>query len=362
MKYWTSLLSGITFKLTVPRLRFVSRNGVENGSKRVTSEINRRIPKAAAITIRLAIVTLFALTLTGAGRTNRDVYSTHEKAKYLDPQVVGFVRPGLVIKINSASIAADRTMTAVVTVTDPQGLALDNTGITTPGVVTLSFIMGSIPKDGAQYANYIMTTITGAAGTFPRPIAENQNSTNTTPGKLTSLGNGQFQYVFGTKAPANFDQTATHTLAVYGNRNLSQFNMPTNFASATYNFIPAGGSVNQIRDVVSTKACNSCHDQLSFHGGQRRGVELCVMCHTKDMRDSATGNPIDLKIFIHKIHAGTSLPSNVAGNNFKIGNSDFSEVVYPADVRCCETCHDPKTATHANNYLTKPSPEACGSP
>src|SRR4051812_11567708 len=102
--------------------------------------------KTAAITFKLAIVTLFALTLTGAGRTNREI-GPHQKAAYLDPKVVEFVRPGLVIKINSASIAADGTMTAVVTVTDPQGLALDNTGITTPGVVTLSFIMGFIPKN-----------------------------------------------------------------------------------------------------------------------------------------------------------------------------------------------------------------------
>jgi OmcA/MtrC family decaheme c-type cytochrome len=328
------------------------------GAKRVTSESNKRIPKAAAIMFKLAIVMLFALTLTGAGRTARELYNKNQKAAYLDPQVVQFVRPGLVIKINSASIAADGKITAVVTVTDPQGLALDNTGITTPGVLTMSFTMGYIPKDGAEYVSYVTSTSTGAAGSFVRPSSE--NSTTTTTGKLTPLGNGQYQYVFGAKVPANFDQTATHTLAVWGNRNLTQFNLPTEYASTTYTFVPNGSKVTKLRDVVSTKACNQCHDQLSAHGGQRRGVEICVMCHTPAMIDSGTGQSVDFKVFIHKIHAGSDLPSVKAGGSYKIGNSDWSTVAYPADVRRCETCHDPKTATQANNYLTNPTAEACG--
>ena len=29
-----------------------------------------------------------------------------------------------------------------------------------------------------------------------------------------------------------------------------------------------------------TTTCNKCHDPLSAHGGARRSVELCVLCHT----------------------------------------------------------------------------------
>ena len=76
----------------------------------MTSESNKHMNKAAAITFKLAIVTLFALTLTGAGRTNREIGPHQKKAAYLDPKVVQFVRPGLVIKINSASIAADGSL------------------------------------------------------------------------------------------------------------------------------------------------------------------------------------------------------------------------------------------------------------
>lgn len=319
----------------------------------------KRMPKTAAITFRLAIVMLFALTLTGAGRTAKEIYTPHDKAYFADATVVEFVRPGLKITINSASVAADGTITSNVTITDPQGLPLDNTGITTPGVVVLSYTMGYIPANSEQYVSYVMGTATGAAGTVPRPIAE--NSSTTTTGKLTPLGNGVYQYVFGAKAPANFDQTATHTLAVFGYRDLSQFNLPREFGSTTYSFVPNGSAVTKIRDVVATKACNGCHDQLSWHGGQRRGVEVCVICHSTGMVDSATGNAIDFKVFIHKIHMGSSLPSVKAGGQYNIGNEYWSNVVFPADVRRCETCHNPKLATQALKYQTNPTAEACGS-
>ena len=328
-----------------------------DGSKRVT-EKKRRTPKAAAILIRLAIAMLFALTLTGAGRTDRTIYNKHEKAAFLDPKIVEFVRPGFAIKINSASIAGDGTMTAVVTITDPQGMALDYTGVNTPGLITLNFTMAYIPNNGEQYVSYVTSTSTGAAGSFVRPTSENASTTTT--GKLTPLGNGQYQYVFGAKATANFDQTATHTLAVWGKRDLTQFNMETYFATTTYNFVPNGSAVTKTRSVVSTQGCDGCHDQIAFHGGQRRGVELCVMCHTPAMIDSGTGQSVDFKVFIHKIHMGSSLPSVKAGGKYGIGNSDWSNVTFPADVRHCETCHDPKTATQASLYNTNPSAEACG--
>lgn len=61
----------------------------------------------------------------------------------------------------------------------------------------------------------------------------------------------------------------------------TSFNLGTNYASATYNFVPNGAKVTKVHDVVRTASCNTCHDQLSFHGGARRGVEICVLCHNQ---------------------------------------------------------------------------------
>jgi len=56
---------------------------------------------------------------------------------------------------------------------------------------------------------------------------------------------------------------------------LTAWGYTTNYASDDYNFVPNGSKVTKIRDVVSTAACNKCHDQIAEHGGSRRGMALC---------------------------------------------------------------------------------------
>src|SRR5579863_10510615 len=72
-------------------------------------------------------------------------FTARDKAYYADPEIVNFVRPGLVVKIVSATIAQDGTLSVHFTVQDPQGLALDRTGVDTPGAVSTSFIAATIP-------------------------------------------------------------------------------------------------------------------------------------------------------------------------------------------------------------------------
>ena len=79
-----------------------------------------------------AIVVVIAASLASAPNSP---YSTHEKAFFADGPTVQFVRPGLVIKVNSAQIAADGTISTVYTISDPQGLPLDSAGVTTPGTI-----------------------------------------------------------------------------------------------------------------------------------------------------------------------------------------------------------------------------------
>ena len=85
-------------------------------------------------------------------------YSKHEKAAYLDQNLVNFVRPGVKVKIASAAIAKDGTITARVNITDPKGLPLDRDGITTPGTVSMSLIAAYIPAGQKQYLSYTTNT------------------------------------------------------------------------------------------------------------------------------------------------------------------------------------------------------------
>ncbi len=318
--------------------------------------MNRLRPAWRAALIAAAV----AISLSSAPRKP---YSRHEKAFYADPSLVEFVSPGLTITVNSATIGADGTITVVYGLTDPNGLPLDSAGVTTPGTISVSLVAATIPNNQEQYTTYTTRSATGSMlGTIQQPGADSGGTT-------TVLNPGQYQYTFKTKAPSGFDVTATHTIGVYGSRNLTAFNLGTNFASTTFNFVPNGSKVTHTRDVIETASCNTCHDQLSAHGGSRRGMNMCVLCHTPQNTDPNTGDTLDAKVFFHKIHMGASLPSVVAGTPYipainSFGSFNYSTVVFPADPgdpRRCEVCHSQTTgAAQAKAFLLQPTRAACG--
>jgi OmcA/MtrC family decaheme c-type cytochrome len=221
-----------------------------------------------------------------------------------------------------------------------------------------------LPNGQKDYTAYTTRTATGTV------IASTQQPGADSGGVSATTGTpGQYQYTFHTKAPSGFDATATHTIGIYGSRNLTVYNLGTNYASATFNFVPNGSQVSHVHDIIRTASCDNCHDQLSAHGGSRRGMDMCVLCHTPQNTDPNTGDTLDAKVFFHKIHMGASLPSVIAGTPYvpaknQFGTFDYSNVVFPADPsdpRRCETCHSQTTgAAQATAYLTNPSRAACG--
>lgn len=310
-----------------------------------------------------AFVALMSLCLTG--QTNKHVFSTRDKAFYADPALVDFVRPGLSIKINSASISSSGAISVNYTLTDPSGLPLDAAGVNTPGAISTTFIASYIPKGQEQYVAYTTSSATGPVlGTITRPDFE-------IGGPGTSTGPGTYQYTFQAMAPAGFDPTVTTTVAVNGIRDLTSFNLGTNYTGATYNFVPNGSAVTVTRDVIRTASCNACHDQLVFHGGHAFGMEQCVLCHQPQNADPTSGNSLDLKVMAHKIHMGSSLPSVVGTSTtpgvpyiiygYMNSANNFSTVVDPAEAQRCEVCHSQTTgAAQEKAFLTEPSRAACG--
>ena len=319
--------------------------------------------RAKPIVLLLLAVLTAAVGLKSAGK---NPFTKHDKAYYADPKLLSFVNPGLVITINSAKLATDGTISVTYTLTDPNGLPLDVTGATTPGVISLAYEAAYIPKGQEQYTAYTTASATGAKlGTITRPDFE-------FGGKSTQVAPGQYQYTFNTKAPAGFDATAITTVGLAGNRDLTQFNLGANYAGATFNFVPNGTAVAVTRDMIKTSSCATCHDVLGFHGGYAQGINMCVLCHQPQNADPTSGNSLDLKVMIHKIHDGASLPS-VVGTSSTPGvpyviygymnfPTDFSKVVDPADVRRCEVCHSQSTgAAQAKAYMMEPTALACGS-
>ncbi len=320
--------------------------------------------KRFARPVRIALFTaVVALCLTG--ETKRNHYGPRDKGFYLDQATLDFVSPGLVITINSAQISSAGVITVSYGLADPNGLPLDATGATTPGVISLAYVASYIPKGQEQYVAYTTESATGAAlGTITRPFFELGSP-------ATQVSPGQYTYTFKAVAPAGFDPTVTTTVAVDGNRDLTPFNLPISYAGTTFNFIPSGGTVTVTRDVIRTASCNTCHDQLAFHGGYAHGMEMCVLCHQPQNSDPTTGNSLDLKVMAHAIHMGSQLPSVVGtsttpGVPYQIAGymnfiSDFSTVIDPANPQRCGVCHSQTTgAAQATAFLTEPSRAACG--
>ncbi len=311
-----------------------------------------------------AFAALLAFCLTG--QTSKHQYSPRDKAYYADPALVEYVSPGLNIKITSASIASSGAITVNYTLTDPNGQPLDATGETTPGPISVTYFAAYIPQGQTQYVSYTTASSTGAVlGTITVPTFEEGGGT------LTSPALGQYQYTLKSQAPAGFDPTVTTTIGIAASRSLTTFNLGTNYAGATFNFVPNGSPVTVTRDVIRTASCNTCHDQLAFHGGHAFGMEQCVMCHQPQNQDPITGNSRDAKVMMHKIHMGSSLPSvmgtsTTPGKPYQIAGymnalSNFSTVIDPADTRRCAVCHSQTTgAAQAANFMTKPTRASCG--
>src|SRR6476646_3963922 len=90
----------------------------------------------------------------------KTAFTPHDKAYYASDANVNFVRPGLTLKIVSASVAQDGTSSVDYKVSDPKGLPLDPAGITTPGAVSVSFRCAYIPKGQTQFVSYATRTQT----------------------------------------------------------------------------------------------------------------------------------------------------------------------------------------------------------
>ena len=333
-----------------------------------------RVQRSSAGWMKWTLVVMVLAASTALVSSTKSPFTQRDKAYYADEATINFVRPGLVFKITGHEIGSDGTVKVRFKITDPKGVALEREGINTPGTVSTSFILATIPNDNKFYQAY--TTRVKTSTWAPTAGKQARQASGDTGGSYKKLADGEYEYTFGYKLPATYDKTATHSIALYGSRNLSEFELGTNYATDIYTFVPDGSAVSKVRNVFDTASCNKCHDQLSFHGGSRVGVQICTMCHTPKYSIGQTGvsntNPetdqtIDMTVMVHKIHMGSSLPSVQAGKPYQIvgfGNrvSDWSKVGMPSGANNCQWCHEQGNdkATQKDAWLSNPSRDACG--
>ncbi len=300
------------------------------------------------------------------------MYATSQTEHYLTAQQLAYVRPGFNVTVQGVTIGADRRPVVQLAFTDDLGQPLDRLGVQTPGTLSVSFILAWYDPVNVNYTDYTTrvqkSPITG--------VSAAQASTDS-GGSWNDTALGQATYTFGTVLPQGFDVTKTHTLGIYGTRTIALTDPitinKTYPVNVTYNFRPDGQPVTDVWDATTFATCNQCHDPLSAHGETgRQDPKVCVLCHNDTQSlDPDTGNVVNFKVMIHKIHMGSSLPSVQAGHPYQIigfnqGVNDFSTVVFPQDIRNCATCHkspDPTgtIVSQADIWFTKPNRAACGS-
>ena len=294
-------------------------------------------------------------------------YARTAKEYYLTAEQADFVRPGFKIKVNKVTIGTDRKPVADVTITDDLGQPIDRNGVMTPGPVTVSFVLSwydPATRNYTSYATRVQTSaITGNSATQP---------TSDSGGTYNDIDVGHFTYTFKTVLPSGFDATKTHTMAVYGRRSMPAevLGGKVYIDNDEFDFRPDSQPVTAKWDEIQeNNACNQCHDPLAAHGDVRREAKLCVLCHSPQNTDPDTGNLLDMRVFIHKIHRGANLPSVKAGHPYQIigfGNavSDYSTVVFPQDIRNCQNCHEGRNPaakpSQSDVWYTKPARQPCG--
>jgi OmcA/MtrC family decaheme c-type cytochrome len=248
---------------------------------------------------------------------------------------------------------ADGKATVAFHLDDGAGAALDKDGRLTSGAVEVGFVLAQLGKlpsgEPGQYTAYT-TRIQNANGVAAVQGAVDAGGTL----EVVDVATGSYRYQLASAVTMR-DAALTQTVSGYAIRRIGA---TQTIGSAVRSF--AGDApVAAPRLVVTDERCASCHGDLDGHGGRYTQVEQCVLCHSPQTSDPDTGNTVDFKVMVHKIHRGAALPSVIGGTPYRIvGRSthDFSTVVFPQNIARCTACHD---GAQGDYWKTKVAANSC---
>jgi OmcA/MtrC family decaheme c-type cytochrome len=268
--------------------------------------------------------------------------------------------PGLRAQITGVTFADGKPVIAL-TLTDDLGRPLK-----AEQLESHAFTIAQIEADEAtgltRYQSLLVREVEGrpfrvGADTVQPAQASATQAFADSGGQWTAQAEGAYTYTFSNTLTLDLNRDLTTSVGFYGYKDDR-----ASVANDVFTFVPAGGEPTLTREIVATESCNGCHNPLALHGGVRREVALCATCHTDQTVDPETGNSLDLKVLVHRLHTGIQLPSVQEGAAYQIVGFrqtlfDFSYGTWPQDTRNCATCHD--GGADSDNFKTAPSTAAC---
>ncbi len=300
--------------------------------------------------------------------------------------------------ITSATADATGLVTVNFTVADRATPPAPITNIPSVGAAVAKLVPAGATDGSNRWVSYIYTTETVVGSTFPMAAGTSTleanreaSGTTATTGRLTNHGDGSYTYVYvanlatatlGAAAGAalvGYDRALTHRVYITMGGHAGAT------ADAHFDFVPDGTAVTETRDLIPTSSCQNCHNSNEFkgHGGDRLTLEGCAVCHSSGAADAQSGNSLDLRTMIHKIHAGGELASipgadgivwdnpattvNEAADNgsyaiwgYRTTRYSWEKVGFPAVLGNCTKCHE-GTGAQVDNWKNNPSRASCGS-
>lgn len=237
--------------------------------------------------------------------------------------------------------------------------------------VAFSFTVSKlVPGSGGETDNWA-TYVRGADEGVPDAQGTTYNR-----GMLSGLGGGSYSFTFADPLESisdiDFEPQLTHRVGMeIRNAVVSGQSVPG--ADTAFDIQPSTGATTGIRqrEIIVQEDCAACHgsEEFAFHGGARQDVRQCVSCHQPGSFDVGSGNTIDFRVMIHKIHTGVNLtqkPFEFCGfgcESFGAPPQVFSNILYPQNTQNCVACHDPANPAtpQAIQIANNPTAETCAS-
>lgn len=183
------------------------------------------------------------------------------------------------------------------------------------------------------------------------------HQTFTQEGRSAAFDGSVATLAFDTPIPADASGSWTLSADVYRNLNIqdargNDISVREVAFNPIFDFPVTDATAHSRRQIISQDNCLTCHGDLQLHGGQRRNVQECVMCHNpvgtdEEVRPEEAGaaESIHFAYMIHRIHKGEELQNDFTVYGFRSSVHNYNELRYPADLRDCESCHLPGTYT-----------------